>query len=193
MIIENFLSISMTVFIFITGFLIFRLTSKINKSLDNSMRRGVGRTTLDSKYLNNSNNLERLVREQDPFNWRIGLALSVANLDPKSEQQFLKSLAKVLRLENIVVREKYEQKRRYLRQLIHPVLPSKKFNEIVKFRDMFTVKRLMDGATDRETLKYILQLSIDEYEAKKIPPQAFTRTITHLEADEDPFGPEAPF
>ena len=193
MIIENFLSISMTLFIFITGFLIFRLTSKINKSLDNSMLRGVARTTLDSKHLSNNNNLERLVREQDPFNWRIGLALSVANLDPKSEQQFLKSLANVLRLENSVIREKHEQKRRFLRQLIHPILPSKKFNEIVKFRDMFTVKRLMDGATDRETLKYILQLSIDEYEAKKIPPQSFTRTITYLEADEDPFGPEAPF
>ena len=193
MIIENFLSISMTLFIFITGFLIFRLTSKINKSLDNSMLRGVARTTLDSKHLSNNNNLERLVREQDPFNWRIGLALSVANLDPKSEQQFLKSLANVLRLESSVIREKHEQKRRFLRQLIHPILPSKKFNEIVKFRDMFTVKRLMDGATDRETLKYILQLSIDEYEAKKIPPQSFTRTITYLEADEDPFGPEAPF
>ena len=193
MIIENFLSISMTLFIFITGFLIFRLTSKINKSLDNSMLRGVGRTTLDSKHLSNNNNLERLVREQDPFNWRIGLALSVANLDPKSEQQFLKSLTKVLRLENSVIREKHEQKRRYLRQLIHPILPSKKFHEIVKFRDMFTVKRLMSGSTDRETLKYILQLSIDEYEAKKIPPQPFKRAITYLEADEDPFGPEAPF
>ena len=193
MIAENFLSISMTVFVFVTGFMIFRITSKINKSIDSSISSKLGRSTLGAKYLRNSNNLERLLREQDPFNWRIGLALSVADLDPKSEQQFLKSLTKVLRLENSVIREKHEQKRRYLRQLIHPILPSKKFNEIVKFRDMFTVKRLMDGATDRETLKYILQLSIDEYEAKKIPPQSFTRTITYLEADEDPFGPEAPF
>ena len=148
---------------------------------------------MQSKFFNREKNLERMVREQDPFSWRIGLALSVANLDSKSEEQFLKSLAKVLRFENSVIQEKHEEKRRYLRQFIHPILPTKKFNEIVKYRDMFTVKRLMDGATDRETLKYILQLSIDEYEAKKIPPQSFTRTITYLEADEDPFGPEAPF
>lgn len=193
MIDEKILSFSATIFLIIFGLIILRLTTRITRTIEKPFQNRFGENPMQSKFFNREKNLERMVREQDPFNWRIGLALSVANLDPKSEQQFLKSLAKVLRFENSVIREKHEQKRRYLRQLIHPILPSKKFNEIVKFRDMFTVKRLMDGSTDRETLKYILQLSIDEYEAKKIPPQTFTRTITYLEADEDPFGPEAPF
>ena len=193
MTIENFLTILMTIFVLITGFLIFQITSKVNKSIDNSVPRRLNDSTFSTKYLSYSKNLERLIREQDPFNWRISLALSVANLDPQSEQQFLKSLAKVLRLESSVIRDKHELNRRYLRQLIHPILPSKKFKEITKFRDMFIVKRLMDGATDRETLKYILQLSIDEYEAKKIVPQSFTKTITYFDADEDPFNQEEPF
>ena len=193
MIDEKILSFSATIFLIIFGLIILRLTARITRTIEKPFQNRFGENPRQSKFFNREKNLERMVREQDPFNWRIGLALSVANLDSKSEQQFLKSLTKVLRLENSVIREKHEQKRSYLRQLIHPILPSNKFNEIVKFRDMFTVKRLMDGATDRETLKYILQLSIDEYEAKKIPPQTFTRTITYLEADEDPFGPEAPF
>ena len=38
-----------------------------------------GSTALRKKIFNNEQNLERLVRENEPFNWRVGLALSLAD------------------------------------------------------------------------------------------------------------------
>ena len=193
MINENILSISFAIFMLISGFLVVRIATKLNKSIDKSMENRFRSRTLRSKFFDNEKNLERLVRENDPFNWRVGLALSLAALNEEEEKRFLKALATVLKYENYVVKNKDETKRRPLRQILHPIFPGKPFKEVMRFRDMFTVKRLMDGSTDRETLTYILQLSIDEYEAKKIPPGPFTRTITYIESDDDPFDPESPF
>ena len=190
---ENILSVSMLVFMLISGFLVLRIAIKINKSIDKSMDNRFGSTALRKKIFNNEQNLERLVRENEPFNWRVGLALSLAALDEKEEKRFLKSLATVLKYENYVMQTKDEVKRRPLRQILHPIFPSKPFKEIMRFKDMFTVKRLMDGSTDTETISYILQLSIEEYETKKISPGPFTRTITYIESDDDPFDPESPF
>ena len=190
---ENILSVSMLVFMLISGFLVLRIAIKINKSIDKSMDNRFGSTALRKKIFNNEQNLERLVRENEPFNWRVGLALSLAALDEQEEKRFLKSLATVLKYENYVMQTKDEVKRRPLRKILHPIFPGKPFKEIMRFKDMFTVKRLMDGSTDTETISYILQLSIEEYEAKKISPGPFTRTITYIESDDDPFDPESPF
>ena len=137
---ENILSVSMLVFMLISGFLVLRIAIKINKSIDKSMDNRFGSTALRKKIFNNEQNLERLVRENEPFNWRVGLALSLAALDEQEEKRFLKSLATVLKYENYVMQTKDEVKRRPLRQILHPIFPSKPFKEIMRFKDMFTVK-----------------------------------------------------
>ena len=190
--IDTFSLLIMLLMIF-AGFSVIRITSKLNKSIDESLNKRTGLSSFSQRYLKREKNLERLVREQEPFNWRIGLALSISELDNQQEKQFLEALRKVLRYENSIVHHKDDLKRRLLRQLLHPIYPSKDFKEILRFRDLFTVKRLMDGSTDKETLKYILQLSIDEYELKKTPPTSFTQTIRYMDSDDDPFSPEPPF
>ena len=190
--IDTFSLLIMLLMIF-AGFSVIRITSKLNKSIDESLNKRTGLSSFSQRYLKREKNLERLVREQEPFNWRIGLALSISELDNQQEKQFLEALRKVLRYENSIVHHKDDLKRRLLRQLLHPIYPSKDFKEILRFRDLFTVKRLMDGSTDKETLKYILQLSIDEYETKKTPPTSYTETIRYMDSDDDPFSPEPPF
>ena len=108
---ENILSASMLVFMLISGFLVLRIAIKINKSIDKSMDNRFGSTALRKKIFNNEQNLERLVRENELFNWRVGLALSLA-LDEQEEKRFLKSLATVLKYENYVMQTKDEVKRR---------------------------------------------------------------------------------
>ena len=118
---ENILSASMLVFMLISGFLVLRIAIKINKSIDKNMDNRFSSTALRKKIFNNEQNLERLVRENEPFNWRVGLALSLAALDEQEEKRFHKSLATVLKYENYVMQTKDEVKRRPLRQILHPI------------------------------------------------------------------------
>lgn len=193
--IDTFSLLIMLLMIF-AGFSVIRITSKLNKSIDESLNKRTGLSSFSQRYQKREKYFERLVREQEPFNWRIGLALAISELDNQQEKQFLASLSRVLRYENSIVHRKDDEdglKRRILRQFLHSNFPSKNFKEILRFKDLFTVKRLMDGSTDTETLKYILRLSIDEYEAKKIPPTSFIQNSRYMDSDDDPFSPEPPF
>ena len=59
--------------------LIIRLTTRITRTIEKPFQNRFGENPMQSKFFNREKNLERMVREQAPFNWRIGLALSVAN------------------------------------------------------------------------------------------------------------------
>jgi len=193
---EKILTTAMSSLLIIVGSVILRLTLKLNKSVDESLRSRLGSNSKSFDSIYKNKRFERLVREQEPFNWRIGLALAISELDNQQEKQFLASLSRVLRYENSIIHRKDDEdglKRRILRQFLHPNFPSKDFKEILRFKDLFTVKRLMDGSTDIETLKYILRLSIDEYESKKIPPTSFIQNSRYMDSDDDPFSPEPPF
>ena len=62
MINENMLSIGITVFMLIS-FLVVRIATKLNKSIDKTMENRFRPSTLRSKFFDNEKNLERLVRK----------------------------------------------------------------------------------------------------------------------------------
>jgi len=136
---------------------------------------------------------QKLVGEKSPFNWRIGLALAMADLDEKDRVNFLKSLETVLRQERYVIKN-LKDNTKALKKIIKPFTPSKRHSEINRYGDLYKVHRIEPGSTKLETLRYVLSLSIDEFEKTNRPSKnSFSQIIRYLDQDDDPFDPRAPF
>ena len=183
-------------FLFVSAFFFFvflRLCSRILNTI------GDGRSTKSFwKYKNGKGDytvdyFQKLVGEKSPFNWRIGLALAMTDLEEKDRIKFLKSLETVLRQERYVIKN-LKDNTRVLKKIIKPFTPSKRHSEINRYSDLYKVHRIEPGSTKLETLRYVLSLSIDEFEKTNRPSKnSFSQIIRYFDQDEDPFGPEAPF
>lgn len=160
---------------------------------------GEGRSTRRSwKYKNSKDNhivdyFQKLVGEKSPFNWRIGLALAMSDLEEKDRIRFLKSLEMVLKQERFVIK-KLKDNTKSLKKIIKPILPSKRHSEINRYGDLYKVHRIEPGSTKLETLRYVLSLSIDEFEkTNRASKNGFSQIIRYLDQDDDQFGTDAPF
>ena len=193
MINENILSMTVMVFLILSGLVILKLTSRIKKTISQRDETYPNEFNVSSKFFKKKNNIYKLVEGHEPFKWRVGLALSLASLDKNSEKKFLSSLSKVLKEENYVVQNRNEP--RALRRILPPVHHKKIFNGVTHYSDLYAVKRIMDGSTDTETLRYILELNIEEFIThKRTRPTGYTvGRLNPFEPDEDPFNQEEPF
>ena len=192
MINENILSIFMMVSFTIFALIVLRFTSKITKTTNDHEKNNPNDVTFHKKFLNKKENVYKLVEGHEPFKWRIGLALALASLDKNSEKKFLSSLSRVLKEENYIVENKRQP--RAIRRIMPPIHHKKIFNGTTHYSDMYTVKRLMDGSTDKETIRYILELNIEEFLNKRNKVRRYTvEQFNPFERDDDPFNQEEPF
>ena len=130
---------------------------------------------------------QKLVGEKSPFNWRIGLALAMTDLEEKDRIKFLKSLETVLRQERYVIKN-LKDNTKALKKIIKPFTPSKRHSEINRYGDLYKVHRIEPGSTKLETLRYVLSLSIDEFEKTNRPSKnSFSQIIRYFDQDDDPF------
>ena len=183
-------------FLFVSVFFFFvflRLCSRILNTI------GDGRSTKSFwKYKNDKGDytvdyFQKLVGEKSPFNWRIGLALAMTDLEEKDRIKFLKSLETVLRQERYVIKN-LKDNTKALKKIIKPFIPSKRHSEINRYGDLYKVHRIEPGSTKLETLRYVLSLSIDEFEKTNRPSKnSFSQIIRYFDQDDDPFDPRAPF
>ncbi len=174
-------------------FVFLRLCSRILDTISE------GRSTKGFwKYKNDKDDykvdyFQKLVGEKSPFSWRIGLALAMTDLEEKDRVNFLKSLETVLRQERYVIKN-LKDNTKALKKIIKPFTPSKKHSEINRYGDLYKVHRIEPGSTKLETLRYVLSLSIDEFEKTNRPSKnSFSQIIRYLDQDDDPFDPRAPF
>ena len=174
-------------------FVFLRLCSRILDTI------GEGRSTKgfwkykNDKYDHKVDYFQKLVGEKSPFNWRIGLALAMTDLEEKDRINFLKSLETVLRQERYVIRN-LKENTKALKTIIKPFTPSKRHSEINRYGDLYKVHRIEPGSTKLETLRYVLSLSIDEFEkTNRLSKNSFSQIIRYLDQDDDPFDPRAPF
>ena len=183
-------------FLLVSVFFFFVFLHMCSRILDTI---GEGRSTKGLwKYKNDKDDykvdyFQKLVGEKSPFNWRIGLALAMSDLEEKDRIKFLKSLETVLRQERYVIKN-LKDNTRFLKKIIKPFTPSKRHSEINRYADLYKVHRIEPGSTKLETLRYVLSLSIDEFEKTNRPAKnSFSQIIRYFDQDEDPFGPEAHF
>ena len=195
MIDESILSLAYIFFLIFFGLVFLKILSSITKLFDLDSNLYSKKTDLRNKFFNKkNNNISQLVMSYEPFKWRIGLALSLASLDKNSEQKFLSSLSKVLKEEDFIIRNKNE--RALIRRILPPLqLHNKKLHkETSYYSDMYAVKSIIDGSSDTETLRFILELTIQDFVNKRTMPRSYSlKEFDPLENDDDSFDDENPF
>ena len=62
------------------------------------------------------------------------------------------------------------------------------------YSDMYAVKSIIDGSSDTETLRFILELNIQDFVNKRTMPRSYSlKEFDPLENDDDSFDEENPF
>ena len=193
MIDESILSLAFIFLLIFFGLVFLKVSSSITKLLDLDSNLYSKKTNLRNKFFNKkNNNISQLVMSYEPFKWRIGLALSLASLDKNSEEKFLSSLSKVLKEEDFIIRNKNE--RALIRRILPPLHNKKLHKETSHYSDMYAVKSIIDGSSDTETLRFILELTIQDFVNKRTTSRSYSlKEFDPLENDDDPFDEENPF